>query len=173
MLLLTALSNASFSKEPFHGSKGGSHHHHHHGGKHAESSDDRNGGGVQSDNSMATSIEDEIETAGSVNASGGVLDLNGTDIAGAFDATVITEIPGQEEINEVNELLNTTEHWFASLLANVSAYIPVNIEYAANVGNFCDPITYNAPYYNVPSLIISGVLFFLGILFTFFGQWRL
>lgn len=144
---MTALADVSFGRKPSRDGQKGSHGHHHNG-QHHNGQHEASGGSVKN----ASDVLDE------------------PDVSDALDVPDIPDLPDEEDISDVNELVNTTGHWFAELLANVSEYLPVNVDYATNVGNSCSPDRYNSDYYNVPSLVISGVLFILGILFCFFGQ---
>ena len=167
MLLVTALASASFARKPSRGGKQGSHRHHH-DVEHEGSGDARSEGSVQSATFVASSIDDGSKTAELANVSGVLGEPEAVDPFAVPDTTALPD--EKDPLSEVDKLMNTTEHWFTELLTNVSEYIPVSVSYATNVGNYCDPVAYNGPYYNVPSLIISAVLFLLGILFCFFGQ---
>ena len=161
MLLIAVLANVSLGKKANPGGKPGSHRHHHHG-----KYDGNRGNGNQSANASLTD-DGGVKTAESTNLPS-VPDE--PDVAIALAVPDVTDLPDSEVLDEVNELMNTTGNWFTDLLRNVSAYIPLNVQYATNAGNYCNPLEYNSPYYNVPSLIISGVLVVLGVLFCFFGQ---
>ena len=53
---------------------------------------------------------------------------------------------------------------------NLSAYLPLSIDYAETVGSECDIIEFNKDYYTTVGVILAGCLALLGILFAFFGD---
>ena len=78
---------------------------------------------------------------------------------------------GVRATNKIPSFLNSTHNLFSEVLYNVSDYIPINIEYVITIGRNCNIIEYNQDYYGTTSLIIAAVLFVVGVLFCFIGEW--
>ena len=55
-------------------------------------------------------------------------------------------------------------------LYNLSEYLPLSVEYAAGVGQECDIVKYNKPFYTEAGLIMSTGMIVVGIIFSFFGE---
>lgn len=70
----------------------------------------------------------------------------------------------------INNIYNSTRNKFFHVLYNLSSYLPFSVEYAVTVGRNCNIIEYNHEYYGVPGLVISAMLFIIGVLFCFVGK---
>ena len=77
---------------------------------------------------------------------------------------------GQAETTITN-FFNDTRSKFEQAMANLSSYLPINVDYALNKSHECDPVRYNRPYYHTISLILAAVLIVLGLVFAFLGEW--
>ena len=66
---------------------------------------------------------------------------------------------------------NNTKSKFEQAMANLSSYLPINVDYALNKSQECDPVRNNQPYYHTISLILAAVLIVLGLVFAFLGEW--
>ncbi len=76
----------------------------------------------------------------------------------------------QQAGNTITEFFNDTKSKFEQALANLSSYLPINVDYALNVSQKCDPVHYNKEYYHTIALILSAALILLGVVFAFIGE---
>ncbi len=72
--------------------------------------------------------------------------------------------------NTLVGFFNNTRSKFEQGLVNLSSYLPINVEYALNVSQRCDPVHNNRAYYHTIALILSAVLILLGVVFAFVGK---
>ncbi len=76
----------------------------------------------------------------------------------------------QQTENTIVGFFNNTKSKFEQALANLSSYLPINVDYTLNVSQKCDPVKYNKEYYHTIALILSAALILLGVVFAFIGE---
>lgn len=72
--------------------------------------------------------------------------------------------------NVFQKFLNDSRSHFTQALANLSSYLPINVNYTVTVGKECDILTYNKYFYQRIPLILAAALIALGIIYAFFGK---
>lgn len=71
---------------------------------------------------------------------------------------------------KIPDFMNETRNKLFHALYNLSGYLPFSVEYAVTVGRNCNIIDNNSHYYGVPGLVISAIIFVIGVLFCFIGK---
>ena len=76
----------------------------------------------------------------------------------------------QNAENAIVNFFNDSKSKFELALANLSSYLPLDINYTLTKAHECDLIKNNKEYYQTIGLILSAVLIVLGIIFSFIGK---
>lgn len=72
--------------------------------------------------------------------------------------------------NAVVSFFNDSKSKFEQALANLSSYLPLDINYTLTKAQECDLVKNNKGYYQTIGLILSAVLIVLGIIFAYIGK---
>lgn len=76
----------------------------------------------------------------------------------------------QNAENTILNFFNDSKSKFEQALANLSSYLPLDINYTLTKAQECDIVKNNKEYYQTIGLILSAVLIVLGIIFSFIGK---
>ena len=70
----------------------------------------------------------------------------------------------------ITDFFNNSQSKLLNAFKNLSSYLPLNVEYAMTLGQKCDIIKYNRPFYHSIPLILAAVLIVLGVVYAYFGK---